>query len=422
MSLSSRKSKAMVAALVGATVALAAPVAGAQSLRAAPASGAFGDPGDAYLSYTITGGDLALREGSTNKYIGEWTGGPITIAGQMTVSRASGFRSEVRMSAKVGDRSWAWPGGDAYGTVTGRTETQSYSVTFTPPAGYSEKWLSGSAALVVCGGVCSSYTVSFDLDMTKAATDPVVRAHQVKPLARRGKIARLPFSVRDDSGKATVHAVLYQGGTVVRRVRTSSAITADGRRRIWRTRMSKSWKGPMFFCVWAENAAGKRSVNAPRSSCAWLRLLVPIASVSNKCGGAGWSSITAIQNYFGNTSKFYDSRLKHSYRVRFVDACNLHDAGYGGHTVRDRINRSRKYRKGKVVSFHSWYRKRVDDKFQRDMRTLCRRQIPSRARIARARCLAGTVRYDIVRAFGYLFFDAELREPGTQQIGARDNT
>ncbi len=74
-----------------------------------------------------------------------------------------------------------------------------------------------------------------------------------------------------------------------------------------------------------------------------------------------------------------------------------------------------------MVSFHSWYRKRVDDKFRTDMRTLCRRQIPSKAKIARARCLAGNVRYDIVRAIGYLFFDAELREPGTQRTGARDN-
>ncbi len=86
-------------------------------------------------------------------------------------------------------------GGDDYGTVTGRTETQPYSVTFTPPSGYSEKWLSGSAALVVCGGVCSSHTVSFDLDMTKVVKTAHCPRHQVKTLLRRGKIARLPFSV-----------------------------------------------------------------------------------------------------------------------------------------------------------------------------------------------------------------------------------
>jgi hypothetical protein len=35
---------------------------------------------------------------------------------------------------------------------------------------------------------------------------------------------------------------------------------------------------------------------------------VPIATVANGCGGAGWDSLVAVQNYLGNTPKYADSK------------------------------------------------------------------------------------------------------------------
>jgi hypothetical protein len=90
--------------------------------------------------------------------------------------------------------------------------------------------------------------------------------------------------------------------------------------------------------------------------------VVPISTVANGCGGAGWARVVAFQNYLGNTSKYANSNvnpLARTYAVNFKDACDLHDAGYSGAIVRDKI--------------------------------------------------------------GYLFFDADLSRPGTQRTGPRAN-
>lgn len=150
-----------------------------------------------------------------------------------------------------------------------------------------------------------------------------------------------------------------------------------------------------------------------------------ILSVSNGCGGAGWDSIVAIENYIGNSSTYKDSNvnpLAKSYTVSFVDACNLHDAGYSGAIVKDKLS-------GRIEDFRTWSRKRVDDKFLADMRLLCTRQIPASATTALANCKArggnlsfGAVsRYNAVRKVGNLFFDADLTKPGTQATGERLN-
>jgi hypothetical protein len=152
---------------------------------------------------------------------------------------------------------------------------------------------------------------------------------------------------------------------------------------------------------------------------------VPVSSVSNGCGGEGWDSIVAIENYIGNSSTYKDSNvnpLAKSYTVSFVAACNLHDAGYAGAVVRDTLS-------GRIEDFRTWSRKQVDDKFLADMRLLCARQIPAAATTALANCKArggnlsfGAVsRYNVVRKFGHLFFDADLTKPGTQKTGERPN-
>ena len=153
---------------------------------------------------------------------------------------------------------------------------------------------------------------------------------------------------------------------------------------------------------------------------------VPIESVSNGCGGAGWKSVVALQNYLGNTSRYADSNinpLARTYPVNFKDACDLHDAGYSGAVVRDKLNG------GIVVDFRKWSRKRVDEKFLDDMRYLCKRQLPATAFTALKNCqstggnasVGARSRFNFVRCWGDRFFDANPARPGTQRTGTRQN-
>lgn len=241
---------------------------------------------------------------------------------------------------------------------------------------------------------------------------PVVRVYAPEGIQKPGTYVTLGASVKDDSGRATLTATLFDGGEPVRSARGTGAAT--GQRLSWRAPLRADLKGPLYFCAWAEDAAGNKSARAPRSSCAWVTLLVDIDLVSNTCGGAGWESVVAVENTFGNTSVYVDDASDHPYTVSFVDACNLHDAGYGGQTVYDRINKE-------IVDYHRWSRKQVDHKFRSDMVKLCRRQIPPSATSALSKCIRDDRRYLLVRLIGHKFFDANLMEQGTQKEGHRDN-
>ena len=135
------------------------------------------------------------------------------------------------------------------------------------------------------------------------------------------------------------------------------------------------------------------------------------------------------QNYLGNTSTYWNSRdgllydpYAKSYTVDFTEACNLHDAGYGGAVVRDKL-------RGGIKDFRGWSRKQVDEKFLADMRLLCERTIPKSAVYALRNCrgrggnvsIGAESRYEFVRDHGARFFDADLTEPGTQRTGSRGN-
>ena len=244
-----------------------------------------------------------------------------------------------------------------------------------------------------------------------AAGPPKVVAYQRSGIVHPGSGITLGYGVTDASGKAEVHLALYDGGALdtTDDVKVSKA---DGTRIDWNVDLAADLKGPLFFCVWAENAAGDKSAKAPKSACKFISLLVDIARVSNGCGGEGWPSVVAAENYFGNTSTYTEPEGG-SYTVSFVPACNLHDAGYGGQTVADAIN-------GGTVDYHTWSRKRVDDKFQSDMWAICRRRIPPSAKTAVRSCIRDARRYLIVRALGMNFFDYDLTKPGTQGEGPRN--
>jgi hypothetical protein len=139
---------------------------------------------------------------------------------------------------------------------------------------------------------------------------------------------------------------------------------------------------------------------------------VPIESVSNGCGGDGLGKLLLhAQNWAGNSSTYYDSNvnpLARKFTVSFKYACDLHDAGYSGATVVDRLNG------GKITDFSTWTKRQVDDAFLRNMETLCKRVIPKDASVALHNCegrgghfsLGASSLYIFVVQYGQSFFDA----------------
>ena len=426
----------LVGAAGGLALGVGSPAAGKTAQpQAGGVSGSFGDRQDAFLGFTITGGNLKLRPGSDHSYEGTWNGGPITLSGEMVVTRAPGYISYVRMSAHVGDKSWpGWPPKGNDGAVRGTTVSQHFNLSFTVPPKYTSTWVSGSAALSVCGGICAGYAIDFTIRVDKKVAPPKPEPTgkpKVQAFAPGGGPAEpggpvtLPYSVSDASGKATVHLQLFQDGAPVGAQRSLPGPATGARQSYTYTRLARTLTGPLFFCVWAESKGGK-SDDAPKSSCAWVPFLVDVKSygVSNGCGGKGWDSMVAIENYFGNTHVYKDAETGVRYTVDFKPACDLHDAGYAGLLVADRING------GGNVDYRSWSRMAVDSKFLRDMRTLCHTAatpaIPP-ASDAMGQCEhsnmpssigAGTL-YGFVDSYGDLFFDADLTKPDPQELGDR---
>jgi hypothetical protein len=300
--------------------------------------------------------------------------------------------------------------------------TQPFSVSYTPTAADRARGtLSGGV-----GGdtynpdfVRDGARVSFELKFTKPTPAPTVKAWKINQILRIGKRYAQDLAVRDRTGKARIFTDLYDGGTKIGSANSPGLVKAKGQKRRVYITPTANRKGPLEFCVWATNASGASSRKAPRSACKWVDVIVPIRNVSNQCGGDGWDKVVQFQNWVGNTSSFYDTSLRISFTVDFTDACNLHDAGYGGHTVADVLNRKRG--KPTIVNFRNWSRGEVDRKFLSDMEKLCRRDIPARASVARDACINGRGRYNAVRAVGGWFFDADLRKPGTQGTGHRLN-
>jgi hypothetical protein len=238
---------------------------------------------------------------------------------------------------------------------------------------------------------------------------------QDKGVTYPGTSGNLQFNVVDDSGKATVSVALFQGGALISKA-TLAVVNGIGE---WKdVAFSGDLTGPLYFYVGAEDAAG----NKAKASFAWIQLVVPIEKVSNGCGGGEWDTLVKTQNYFGNEHSYQES-LGNTYDVNFADACNLHDAAYGGYTVEDKING------GPPIDFHSWSRSSIDQKFLKDMRTLCTRSIPASAQNALKKCtstggglsIGAQLLYKFVNQHGYRFFDADPKLIGTQTHGTRAN-
>jgi hypothetical protein len=398
-----------------------------------------------YLQFTLSGANVKLRPGTPNQYDGTLAGKVITLSGQMSVTIAKGYVSDVGMSARMATKSLKLFGG----RVTGQTVTRPFKLQFTlgkdatePASGGT--YVSGEARLDICGGVCAGYSIGFIITFKKPPSPssttttttpakppptkldhPLVTTYPVeKPFPLRpGTIAWLPYSVRDSSGKAKVHAGLYEGGTLRVEWASKYFLAADGRRQLWKVHLQTTLKGPLFFCVWAENPSGKTSANPKKSHCTMLSFLVEIKRVSNACGGEWFAVFDWVENYFGNVHTYYDPVTRKTYQVDFTDACDLHDAGYGGMTVEDTINGDKKG--DPPIDTHTWQRTKIDNKFWDDMKKLCDDRIPEEAYEARDKCKGGGGPASIgaqslfraVQCLGNRFYDADLTEPGTQQHG-----
>jgi len=304
-------------------------------------------------------------------------------------------------------------GGMFKGTMTGSGGGGSFTLTpMTPPADTPPAEDCSQSRAFPPPGVAKLATPDPDCSRPKVRAFPYPGVVKLETRKKEPETRiTLRFSVKDDSGHAKARVTLFEGGQYIRNLGYNGKAT--GRKLPWTVPLAAKLKGPLFFCVWAKDAAGNKSAGAPRSSCGWISLLVPIERVSNGCGGEGWDSVVAIENYFGNTTTYYGADGT-PYEVSFVAACNLHDAGYGGQTVEDTLNG------GALIDFSTWTRKDIDEKFRADMWKLCDKKIPESEPRARSTCY-GNLRYNTVRTVGSLFFDADPISAGTQDTGPRNN-
>jgi hypothetical protein len=140
-----------------------------------------------YLQFRISGANLKLRAGTPNQYDGTAAGKVITLSGQMSVTIAKGYVSDVGMSARLATKTLKLFGG----RVTGQTVTKPFSLTFTigkdatePASGGT--YVSGEARLDVCGGSCAGYSIGFIITLPKTApgtTTPTTRAPSLQAAA-----------------------------------------------------------------------------------------------------------------------------------------------------------------------------------------------------------------------------------------------
>ncbi len=129
--------------------------------QATTKSDSFGDPGDAFLSYSISGADLSQDPPGDFRFEGYYTGGPINLSGKMSVDRTNGMRSYVTMHAYIGDQTADWPAPGEDSAVEGRAVSLPYNLTYNPPQGHDCSPIMGGVRLDVCGGACGVYEVKF---------------------------------------------------------------------------------------------------------------------------------------------------------------------------------------------------------------------------------------------------------------------
>ncbi len=248
-------------------------------------------------------------------------------------------------------------------------------------------------------------------------TDGVIVDNAVKTYVPLGKAYGIRYRVDNTgaSGPGSLIFRMYSDGTLL--WTQTAKVSANGvfTRKISAHVFTKGTKnyGPFYICVTEVLASGKKDVRAPCTKWIWVPIEVPIAYVSNGCGGmtpSDWVNKKEIQ--------MLDTQdLGGGIIVSFRNACNFHDAGYKGLTVKNPSI-------GKVESTRHWTRKIVDDRFKQEILMTCAnlaklglkdRKILLALPTAIPACNVWAERYYFaVRSVGALFFDADPTVPGNQ--------
>lgn len=384
-------------------VATPSPVAG----RGTSLSGTIVDGGHT-LTYAV-GGAVSASDAYEGYDAVVRAGGSVTLVGAMSYTIEEGYSTLLSQSA-------ARTGTDG---VTGYSGEYVSGGTFTTPFTLATKAPRVDGAGVVrsiyasvrsrnCNywGVCGGPTVSVTIGVLGTGTDteaPTIKVVEPDDATREGKKVDVRLRVSDDSKKAKVFAAMFSDGTAVMTGKTSSFIKADGstQKAWWRYPAGET--GPFYECFWAKDKAGNVSEGAPYSTCAWLSIEVPIQLVSNGCGGSAWGDqVVAILNWIG------DKRTYGKKSVNQRPACNLHDAGYSGATVR-------RLRSKQLIDYRTVSREEVDQRFAFDLAAQCRFYLKKKT--LKKECLEESYIYvGLVRQYGLEVYDADATTHGTQTV------
>ena len=251
-----------VAAASAAVSAAALAVPAATVARAAPAALAAADPVVAVWTAKET-----CRGGGCSPVTGV-----VKVAGS-----AAGFTGTVTATLyQLGDPKCTHAPGQAVWTFkaagTGRYEGTSDVFTSDSSPGFNcqhgpfaATWsLTGRNLLTLSSTAYGGITHTFTRTPPVDETPPVVA---LKPAAARaGKVARLPFTLKDDSGRATIHVIVDANGKTYGPVGAVRA--ARGAEQTIGLALPAGTKGVWRYCAWAEDPAG----NASQRVCAALTI------------------------------------------------------------------------------------------------------------------------------------------------------
>ncbi len=340
---------------------------------------------------------------ATPTWAGEWSTdwGTLTLAqsGSTVTGRYTYDSGRVEGTASGGTVTGRWSESPSYaGPTDAGTFTWSMSA---DGAAFRGTW-------TYEGGVGGGSWVGNRIGLVPEPADtspPEVTVSTRTGVVGIGQPIPITFSVSDDSGKARWHAALYSGGTRVSTSQSNGLVAATGAVRTGRWSRRGGGTGPFYTCVWAEDAAGNTSVNAPMSSCAWSSVQVPVPKVSNGCGTAALGeTVETVLNWAGDIQTYGRTP------VNIRQACNQHDAGYSGATVAGIDTR-------KATDYRTWSRSQVDQKFYNDIVRQCRRSLRGPANVPHLQqCKEDAVTYvGLVRgAIGRMSFDADVTVPSVQ--------
>lgn len=439
--LSGHQRRVLIAVAVTAVVigGLPAPAVGAAPTAAArpaatPSSAAPGAlvPTGKPLSGTVTGGGhtITYTVGGASVPTGALASsydGVVTAGAGVWLSGSATFTMGLPGVTDLSQRATLEGEQKEYSeSITGpATRTMQFSLSTTAPTGTPDttgvvRTIYATVSSMNCGGICEGAQISIALAVVSAAqppsppppppsgdtTDPVVRMRSTHGITRVDDRTPMHFSISDDSGKAAWDVGLYSDGAKIAYGHSTGFVRANGEWRTGTWGYPRTAPGPFFMCVWAEDAAGNRSANAPYSACRWVSIQVPMSRVSNGCGGSDWGA-AALEwmNWFGNM-RYYGPR---DIPVHMKPACDKHDAAYGGATVAG-------IRTRKPIDYRRWTRDEIDTQFAQDLQHQCVRALKGpRHRAELKECKGEVETYlALVRKWGVSVYDTDVSTPGTQ--------